>query len=75
MGLQFQPLRLVFGREPSKKDRIFWDRSREHEGAFPIDDAEYTRELWGGREHCRRPPGEAVTLILRAASDSGYGEP
>jgi hypothetical protein len=45
MKLQLQLFRVVFGREPGKKDPLFWDRSREHEGVFPIDDAEYNREL------------------------------
>jgi hypothetical protein len=37
MKLQMQLFRVVFGREPSPKDPIFWDREREHEGVFAID--------------------------------------
>lgn len=45
MQLKVQLFRVVFGREPGHKDPIFWDRSREHEGIFPIDPAEDERQI------------------------------
>jgi hypothetical protein len=37
MRLQRQLFRAVFEREPAARDPIFWDRSRESEGAVPMD--------------------------------------
>lgn len=45
MKLQKQLFKLVFGREAGPHDPVFWDRSREHEGVFPMkDDPEHMRQ-------------------------------
>ena len=35
--LQLQLFRCVFDRDPRPHDPVFWDRSREREGVFPLD--------------------------------------
>ncbi len=45
MKLQLQLFRVVFGREPSQKDPLFWDRAREREGVFKIDPEKDSRTL------------------------------
>lgn len=45
MKLQQQLFRVVFGREPSPMDPVFWDPDREHEGPFPIGHMKATRAM------------------------------
>jgi hypothetical protein len=39
MKLQLQLFRVVFGREPGPGDPVFWDRAREREGVFRMEDS------------------------------------
>lgn len=36
LKLQLQLFRAVFGRDPGKRDPVFWDRDRECDGVFPL---------------------------------------
>jgi hypothetical protein len=44
MRLQKQLFRATFNREPGRRDPMFWDHDREHEGPKPIDAEKMARE-------------------------------
>lgn len=45
MRLQKQLFRVVFRREPGPHDPVFWDRDREAQGFFPIDEQKGSQDL------------------------------
>ncbi len=60
--LQLQLFRSVFGREPKKDEPIFWDRAKEHLGAFPIDTDEMHASIASAARDSGMRPAQAFAL-------------